>query len=261
MAVPLLPHNLMAEVYEEILRETFVFNLQGRYTLLTKFKRYVRSTWMKNYENLSVFGLDRRTNNACESYHSRFNALVGRNHPGAYKFADFANEMLENYHMDFMRLKEHPNEPIVCEIRPAQEDRMARLRQLERRLTNGRITPMEFIDKNTHSADGVIQQAIDARRRRRNGEADLEETSDEESDDYIHEDESQDESENEDPTNDGNLVPPNNDNLVSCKSCGQDCVDKYLLVPCGHHPFCNNCQLNEFCTECDANVQIRAKMN
>ena len=47
---------------------------------------------------------------------------------------------------------------------------MARLRQLERRLTNGRITPMEFIDKNTHSADGVIQQAIDARRRRRNEE-------------------------------------------------------------------------------------------
>ena len=132
---------------------------------------------------------------------------------------------------------------------------------LMERLTNGRITPMEFIDKNTHSADGVIQQAIDARRRRRNGEADLEETSDDESDDYIHEDESQDESENEDPNNDGNLVPPNNDNLVSCKSCGQDCVDKYLLVPCGHHPFCNNCQLNEFCTEYDANVQIRAKMN
>ena len=80
------------------MRETFVFNLQGRYTLLTKFKRYVRSTWMKNYENLSVFGLDGRTNNACESYHSRFNALVGRNHPEAKKFADFANEMLENYH-------------------------------------------------------------------------------------------------------------------------------------------------------------------
>ena len=67
--------------------------------------------------------------------------------------------------MDFMRLREHPNEPIVPEIRPDQEDRMARLRQLERRLTNGRITPMEFIEKNTHSADGVIQQAIDARRR------------------------------------------------------------------------------------------------
>lgn len=67
--------------------------------------------------------------------------------------------------MDFMRLREHPNEPIVPEIRPDQEDRMARLRQLERRLTNRQITPMEFIDKNTHSADGVIQQAIDARRR------------------------------------------------------------------------------------------------
>ena len=160
-----------------------------------------------------------------------------------------------------MRLREHPNEPIVPEIRPDQEDRMARLRQLERRLTNRQITPMEFIDKNTHSADGVIQQAIDARRRWRNEEADLEETSDDDSDDYIHEDESQDESENEDPNNDGNLVPPNNDNLVSCKSCGQDFVEKYLLVPCGHHPFCNNCQLNEFCTECDANVQIRAKMN
>ena len=66
----------------------------------------------QNYENLSVFGLERRTNNACESYHARFNHLVTKKPPGAYQFADYANEMLENYHDDLERLKEDPYRPI-----------------------------------------------------------------------------------------------------------------------------------------------------
>ena len=137
MAVPLLPHNLMGAMYEDLLSQRFNFGPppNTNYTLFNKFKRYVRSTWMsQNYETLSVFGLERRTNNACETYHKQFNTLVERSHPGAYHFADFTNEMLDNYYDNFVRLKENPGVPIVRPIPPGQEFRMAKIRQDERRL-------------------------------------------------------------------------------------------------------------------------------
>ena len=43
------------------------------------------------------------------------------------------------------------------EHRGGLEHQMARLRQQKRHLTSGEITAMEFIDKNKHSADGIIK--------------------------------------------------------------------------------------------------------
>ena len=40
------------------------------------------------------------------------------------------------------------------------EARIAKLRQVERLLQNGQLTAMEFIDRNCHSSDGVIERAI-----------------------------------------------------------------------------------------------------
>ena len=143
----------------------------------------------------------------------------------------------------------------VREIRPAQEARMAILRQLERRLTDGEITPMEFIDANLHSADGVIERVLETRRQRDQEMGPNETSSEDDSENEIIED---DIVEHPNNVNDnGNLVHPDS----MCKSCGQGCVEKYLLGPCGHNPFCNNCLANEICSVCDQNVAIRIKMN
>ena len=84
-----------------------------------------------NYKELSVFGLERRTNNDCESYHANFNFLVEKAHPGAYDFAQFCNQMFFNQQMEFERLQANPHIPVVRERRGDLEYRNARLKELE----------------------------------------------------------------------------------------------------------------------------------
>ena len=111
-----------------------------------------------------MFGLERRTNNDCESYHSKFNQLVGGKHPSVWDFAEYCNEMLEFKRHEYEKLKTNPHVPIVRERRAGLVNRDARMRREGRKLLNNTITPLEFIDKFIHSADGVIERAIQRRR-------------------------------------------------------------------------------------------------
>ena len=157
MAVPLLPHYHMEAMYRELLQKTFNFSEDANFRKFRKFKQYMDSYWAsKDFTQLSVFGLDRRTNNNCESFHAQYNALVSEKHPGLYDFADYTNEMLENYLMDFEKLLTNPEVPINRPRRAALDSRDGKLKQYERLLIGGDLTPMEFIEKNCHSSDGII---------------------------------------------------------------------------------------------------------
>ena len=246
MAVPLLPSHLIQQAYEELLGQRFVFgrNHQHFYNKLNKFKRYMRSTWMtQDVRNLSVFGLENRTNNVCESYHRQFNRLVGDKHPGAYDFANFVNQMLFNAHADFMRLQTNPEVPVVRGRRPGLEHRMAISRQNERLLTTGQITPMDFISRNSHSADGLIARAIETRRERnlriRQNQREI---------DAIEADTSDEDPDENEIIEDEVAVHPNvnvhNQGPQDvCLSCHQPAIDKFILT-CGQQPFCNTCTEN-----------------
>ena len=84
--------------------------------------------------DLSVLGLDRRTNNCCEIYHSQFNQLIDKAHPGFYDFALQVNDMFSNYHMEFDRLRTNPLIPTVREHCGALEYQLAKLSDEERKL-------------------------------------------------------------------------------------------------------------------------------
>ena len=234
MAVPLLPPHHIEAMFELLLQQTFEFTYYPRNRQLNKFKHYIRSTWMSiETQELSVFGLERRTNNDCESYHSRFNRLVGGPHkPNCWDFAEYCNEMLEIQRHEYEKLKTNPHVPIVRERRAALVNRDARLRREERNLINFTITPMEFLDKFTHSADGIIERAI---QRRREANPDESATSDEEDDDTIIERE-------EDPIIQPNVNGPQPHDL--CLSCNQHCAGDKFILDCGQQPFCSNCTEN-----------------
>ena len=189
-----------------------------------------------NYKELSVFGLERRTNNDCESYHANFNFLVEKAHPGAYDFAQFCNQMFFNQQMEFERLQANPHIPVVRERRGDLEYRNARLKELERMLINGQINAMEFIDKNSHSVDGVIDRILE------------DDVSDDEND-FIHEDQ--------------DIIRPNNaiNNQDSCLSCNQPITGDKFFLECGQQPFCNDCSerivLENICNICNRNVSLR----
>ena len=197
-----------------------------------------------NFQELSVFGLERRTNNHCESYHSQFNRIVDGDHPNCWDFADYCNEMLEVKRHEYEKLEENPHEPIVRESRPAQQNRIAKLRREERQLINNTITPMEFIDKNIHAADGVIGDII----------GDDDDSLDEDSEGVIEED--------DDPIIEPNINQVQND---SCLSCEHISGEKFVL-DCGQQPFCNDCSANILavdnptCPICNRNVSNRMQI-
>ena len=109
---------------------------------------------------MSVVRLDRRINNTCESFHAQYNKLVQEKHPGLYDFADYTNEMFKNYRMEFEKLLEDPEQQINRARRPGLNGWDAKLKQEERLLIAGHLTPMEFIESNVHSADGLIERGI-----------------------------------------------------------------------------------------------------
>ena len=71
-------------------------------------------------------------------------------------FVDYTNEMFSNYRMQLDKLIADPDMEIVRPRRPGQDKRFAELKQKERMLTNGHLTPKQFIKLNSHSADGLI---------------------------------------------------------------------------------------------------------
>ena len=157
MAVPLLPAHLMGDMYNELLEKTFRFRDWSKHRPFDKFKRYMRNYWAsKDFAELSVFGLERKTNNNCESFHNQFNSLVATKHPNPFDFADCTNEMLENYRNEFEKLLANPEQPIVRSRKPALEAGFAKLKQEERLLMRGDLTPMQFLELNIHSAEGYI---------------------------------------------------------------------------------------------------------
>ena len=242
MVVPLLPHYHMGEMYEELLKKNFNFRHDPHYRNFRKFKQYVKSYWAtKNFKELSVFGMDRRTNNNCESFHAQYNALVSEKHPSLYDFASYTNEMFENYRMDFDRLLNNPEVPITRARRAGLDRRDARLKQLERLLLDGQMTPMEFLENNMNSADGIIERAIGPEIEN------YDEIDDQ--DDGIIEDE--------------DIVRRVMINRGSCLSCEEFCNEKFVLS-CGDEKFCNDCSQmaiqNSKCPICDQNVTNRIKL-
>ena len=181
--------------------------------------------------------------NNCESFHSQFNSLVDTKHPNPFDFADCTNEMLANYRIEFEKLIANPDQPIVRPRGPGLEDRHARSKQLERLLSNGDLTPMQFINRNIHSADGLIDRAI--------GPVLEEEDSDNENDDehMIIQDE--------------DIIRAVNPD--SCLSCGGVCEVKYVFQ-CGHQQLCDVCStaiLNEEdpkCPRCDQVAIMRIRL-
>lgn len=82
MVLPLLPANLISEGITAVETEstTSPENFQ-------RFCSYLRNTWLS--ENISVFLLPNRTNNAVESVHRSLFRIVGRAHPNIWMFISF----------------------------------------------------------------------------------------------------------------------------------------------------------------------------
>ena len=191
--------------------------------------------------------MDDATNNITESFNCQFNNLVKVKHPTPYHFAHALNEMFDIHRTRYQALKANPEIPVVRPRRRRLQSYMAKLRQSERLLLQGHLTPMQFIEQHCHAVDGIIERAIGV-------EIDENETYEEDPADTIIEDEE--------------IIRRINPDLAYCFSCGIVCEEKFVFQ-CGCMQFCSICsdnvmqqtQENKICPKCNQDATIRINLH
>ena len=122
---------------------------------------------------------------------------------------------------------------------------------------NNTITPLEFLDKFIHNADGIIQRAIE---RRREVDQDSDSEVEEDPQDTIIE-------RDEDPIIEPNVDGPNQARPPElCLSCNLQITNDKFILNCGQQPFCNDCTENILavdhatCPVCNMHVTMSIKI-
>ena len=207
MALPLLPTNDIRSTYDELSRQILPITSTEK-SLFSKFKKYILRFWLNQIgpEKLSVFGVRRKTNNNLESFHAILRKKIKQPNPNFYLFL----EQLNNCVVD-NDLKADQLDDGVPVSRPRDKKTIHnenRLRSLEEKLSDNRISPMEFLRASAYH----VHDSVDNANVNENNE-----------DEYSSDDE--------------NSQETNSDN--SCVVCLTGTPDT-AIIPCSHI-HCENC--------------------
>ena len=224
MAVPLLPQNRIVEAWGQ-LKIYPINNVPAE--LLQKLKNYIQKTWIEQRLHvLSVFGQESRTNNAVESYNARWNSKVVTKNPKFWDLCDKIWESFEDVSGDIGHLNQDPPLQISRPQKIKNVVNMHNLRRAEFELRHGG-TIMDFLRKARHTFGKankryfkLLLEAI-------------------ENDSELGGD-IQDDEEPAPAQDAGAAAPPEIDNDHLCVIC-MDREKNAVLIPCGHHSFCDPC--------------------
>ena len=91
MCLPLMPHNLINEAYEEIKEDALEYlHQQKQYVKLVfqRFFTYFESYWLGRIGavNLSIFDSFNKTNNHSEGFNKLLNKFMGNKHVNIWEF-------------------------------------------------------------------------------------------------------------------------------------------------------------------------------
>ncbi|CAF0966860.1 unnamed protein product [Didymodactylos carnosus] len=97
MALPFLPINVVVNTFNELQDETPLAIRKNLQPLYDYFDNYWLNTI--DLEKWNVYGLEHRTNNICEGWHTRFSQRVQKHHPHIWHFTDVLKKKNLNLHM------------------------------------------------------------------------------------------------------------------------------------------------------------------
>ena len=74
---------------------------------LDKLAKYLKKSWLNQIssEELSIFELDKGTNNAAETYHSKLKTIIKTGHPIIWTFLDTINGVIQDTYNEIGRLR------------------------------------------------------------------------------------------------------------------------------------------------------------
>lgn len=212
MSIPLLPATNIHGAFDYLLG---VIND----VRLDRLKNYIERQWKQRVtpEELSVFRLVNRTNNAAESFNRQLNKGRSTRHTN---FFDFLRRVMTVFEKSFLELSRlHNGLQITRPINATQRKNELKLENAWNRFQeNGNLpsffTSIKKMNNKQYSTNG-------------------------DSDDEVDDDE-----DDGDGTADTQDVDDDNENQPTCKVCLAPIADddtRWVMVPCGHAPFCTPC--------------------
>ena len=235
MALNHLPGDKIEAAFRELCSRQFPLSATAK-RARESFERYWERFWLNTIgvERLSVYQAPLRTNNHCESYHSKLSSQIGLR-PSFWIFIRQLNRLLEVNDINMERLSQQT--PVTRERQPRVTE--VKIQTLIKRLETGRptpITPMEYVHAIAHLQTSKFKAS---------GDVDSDSDSEVENAAEIDEDEEQ----NPVP----NVAPPevqnegNNEDLL-CKICLTANINAVVL-PCMHTA----------CIECAEKIKTEQK--
>ena len=254
MTVPLAPENDIEDLYTELLTEKFSLLPQKDRSKVASFKAYIQKNWRDgiSHGQLSAFGQPDATNNPQENFNGRLNKKMAFKHPNHWVFLNKLYEVIQDAEADMERLEDDPDIDITVPNNRYSISLKER-RDAERDLLDKNITPMEFVRRLRHGAEGIRRRMQQKMRR---AEKRKEELGISLSDD-VNENSSIDD------------VNSNDSSTDVCISCDSPREETYVLFPCGCALYCATCAKDldskkKCCIYCSANIigttKVKTKM-
>ncbi|CAF3363228.1 unnamed protein product [Rotaria sp. Silwood2] len=141
MALPLIPEAIIEDTYDELIA-TMPSTLKGT---LKDLLQYFQKQWLSKVpiSQWCVHGLNIRTNNNAEAFHSRFNRRVQINHPNIWSFIKLLQGEENRFHHMYVQFM------AGLGTRSKQAKTIAiqrRIDKLGERYYDGAINAMEYLD-------------------------------------------------------------------------------------------------------------------
>lgn len=240
MSIPFLPEDQIEPAFQQLKQQALgLVEAAEEKTMVKQLLKYWQNFWLLQVgpSNLTVFGLDRSTNNDCESLHSRLNRECKVNHPSFWHFCVQMNKTSKRAELDITRT----NNGLTTLNRPRKivsKRNMERRRLYFGKLGDETYTPMQFLSAMSHTVTSFKKRHVDF---------DLE--LDEENIDI----EPQEEEEEEEEVA---------DNPMNCKVCFQVKDVRFILIPCGHSYYCDYCveRIGSTCSICRAEFTMKHRI-
>ena len=212
MSIPLLPANNIHGAFDYLIGDI-------NDARLDRLKNYIERQWKQRIspEELSVYRLVSRTNNAAESFNRQLNKGRSTRHTNFFDFLRRVTTVFEKYFLELSRFRNGLQ--ITRPVNSAQRKNNLKLENAWTRFEeNGNLpsffTSIKRLNSNQYSANG-------------------------DSDDEVDDDEG-----DVDDTADARDVDDSNENQPTCKVCLEPINEddtRWVMVPCGHAPLCTAC--------------------
>ncbi len=152
MSFPFLPENVLVNTANLVLDQDYTPDAENR-PKVSQLKQYVKRFWLTKMgpKKISVFAVERGTNDAAESFHGRLKARIQSHKPNFWSFLQHLNECIADSENDIERAEGGLQ---ISRRRTAKVEKNFRRRaECKEKLSNNIYTPLQYLAAVSYTTD------------------------------------------------------------------------------------------------------------